>query len=408
MKLWIRLLLGAAAGVILGWLLPLSGGDTESFFQGIAGLTINIGRYIVFPLVFFSASIAVYELWFEGKLLRLTAFVLPGIVISTGLTVLFSGLFFLIFQPERIPIIIKEGDILALPDPLSLLQGVFPANLFQGFVQNSNYLLPVFLFAVILGFAFHYHKAHAEPSLDVFDSLSRVLFRVNYYMVEFMMLGFAILAGYRVLQIRGFGDVELFSQLFLLLAVLTVFFAVIAYPLIFWAVTRIAKKPGNPYKLLVSSLIPGIAGLLSGDNYFTYGFLVRTGKEQSLLPRRGGATIYPLSVMFAKAGTAAVIAVSFMLILRSYSSLEISTGQFFWVIAASIGVSFLLAGEPGTGVIVGLALVSSWYGQGLEEGYLILLPAAPILIAFGVLLDTMAVGLIAGLTARIQEIEFKN
>jgi Na+/H+-dicarboxylate symporter len=408
MKLWIRLILATAAGILLGMLLPLSGGDTESVFLAISSLVINLGRYIVFPLVFFSASIAVYELWIDRKLLPLAGFILLGLILTTLFTVGLASVLFLIIQPERIPIIIKEGDVLGLPNMLELIRNVIPQNLFLSFVNDGNFLLPVFFFAVVIGLVFHYHKAHAEPSLDFFDSMSRVLFRVNHYVVEIMMLGFALLAGYRTLQIRGFGDIELFFQLFMLLILLLGLVAFGLYPLIFFIVTRLRKKTGNPYQWLAAVIIPALAGLLAGDNYFTYGFLVRTGKEEQLLPRRGGSTIFPLSIMFAKAGTAAVIAVSFMLILRSYSSLEITTTQFFWVIGASMLVSLLLSGVPGMGVVIGLAVVSSWYGQGLEEGYLILLPAAPFLIAFGVLIDTLTAGLLGSLAARTQGLEFKN
>jgi hypothetical protein len=42
-------------------------------------------------------------------------------------------------------------------------------------------------------------------------------------------------------------------------------------------------------------------------------------------------------------------------------------------------------------MVVSLSIISMWYGQGLEEGFLILLPIAPILTALAVLLDSMVI-----------------
>ena len=42
-------------------------------------------------------------------------------------------------------------------------------------------------------------------------------------------------------------------------------------------------------------------------------------------------------------------------------------------------VSFLTGPFPGSAVFIGLALLCSWYGKGIEEGYLILRPGtAPV------------------------------
>ncbi|MDR0496407.1 MAG: hypothetical protein LBH42_02195 [Treponema sp.] len=52
-------------------------------------------------------------------------------------------------------------------------------------------------------------------------------------------------------------------------------------------------------------------------------------------------------------------------------------------------ISFLLAGHPGNGAYIALAVLCQSYGRGFEAGYLILKPMAFYLIAIGTFLDIM-------------------
>jgi aerobic C4-dicarboxylate transport protein len=113
------------------------------------------------------------------------------------------------------------------------------------------------------------------------------------------------------------------------------------------------------------------------------------GKENLGVPRSVGSAVFPVAAVFAKGGTALVTAASFILILRSFTALEITFGQVLWVMVATFGISFILGSVPGSGVLVALSLLSSSYGRGMEEVYLILLPIVPILISIGVFLDVV-------------------
>lgn len=94
-----------------------------------------------------------------------------------------------------------------------------------------------------------------------------------------------------------------------------------------------------------------------------------------------------------------VTVVSFIVILRSYSSLEIGLFQLIWIMVVSFFISFVLGAVPGSGTLVGIAVLSGLYGKGMEEGFLILKPIAPILISFGVFLDTIAAAFVSVLVS---------
>src|SRR6056297_2186035 len=103
MKTWLRILLGVVVGLLLGLYLPDRAGDTGALFSDLSSLVISIGRFFLFPLVFFSAVTAVDELRDESKLLSVLFWTVL-LVFATALgSVIIAMALILIFAPERIP-----------------------------------------------------------------------------------------------------------------------------------------------------------------------------------------------------------------------------------------------------------------------------------------------------------------
>ncbi|MFW6292015.1 MAG: dicarboxylate/amino acid:cation symporter, partial [Spirochaetota bacterium] len=90
----------------------------------------------------------------------------------------------------------------------------------------------------------------------------------------------------------------------------------------------------------------------------------------------------------------------FITVFRSYTALEITFGQVLWIIAATFVFSFVLGRAPGATIIVGLSLLARSYGEGMEDIYLILLPALPVLTGIAVVVDTMTAAVIAFMVAQ--------
>jgi Na+/H+-dicarboxylate symporter len=104
--------------------------------------------------------------------------------------------------------------------------------------------------------------------------------------------------------------------------------------------------------------------------------------------------------------------VSFILILRSYSSLEITFLQTLWVMFFSFVVSFILGAMPGNGAFFAIFMLCSLYAKGLQEGYLILRTIAPLLVSFGAFIDVLTSAFVSLLIAREEnvwtEVEAEN
>lgn len=395
MKIWIKLLIGSAIGVLLGFLLP----ETEAvndIFAYISELVINIGRYAVFPLVLFSVAIGTFELKNDKQTLKVYGRSVLYLALSSLLLSVIGAGSVLLMAPERIPIVIEEEIILTTPGIREILLWVFPRNLFKLLGDSGNFLLPVYFFAFFLGLNFTFDRLVTRPAVQFFDSMSRIFYHINTFVLEVMGLGMIALAGFLTMQTIAIPELGLYSQLILVLAIDTAVILFGIYP----GLLYLLADNKNPYRWLYAVLAPALAGAVSGDNYFSLGFLFRNGKENLGIPRKIGSTSFSLFALFGRAGTAMVSAVSFILILKSYSSLGITAVDTLWVIVFSFLTSFTLGSIPGLGAFVALASLCSLYGSGYEEGYLILRPVASILVSFSVLLDVVTASFASMLVAR--------
>lgn len=76
-------------------------------------------------------------------------------------------------------------------------------------------------------------------------------------------------------------------------------------------------------------------------------------------------------------------------ILKSYSSLELTAFQVFWVIGISLLVSYTLFAQSYLGIYTALITACTLYGRGLTDGYVLILPVLPVLVLIAGLLDAV-------------------
>ncbi len=408
MKIWIKLLIGSVVGVFLGLLLPLDDGATYRTFAVISQIVMNIGRWILFPLVFFSLAVGTLELRQEKQVLRVYGRAILYLAGTALILVTFAVITVLVFSPARIPIIDEEHVVFSIPSFTQVVLQLFPANLFLIFTDKGDYLLPIYFLSFFIGLNFSFDRLVTKPAVQLFDSLSRIFYHVNSFIVEIIGIGMIALGAYLVIGVRTESEIGLFSQLIIVLVVDTALIVFGLFPILLYYF----GERENPYRWLYATMASAIAGFFSGNTYFSLSLLIREGKENYGVPRRIGSASYPFAVLFGRAGTAFVSAVSFMVILKSYSSLGVSFLQALWVIGATFLVSLLLGSVPGMGSIVAVSVVCGMFGRGLEQGYLILRPVAPLLVSFGVLLDLMTASLVSLLVTRKEnaqtEIEAKD
>jgi Na+/H+-dicarboxylate symporter len=385
MKVWIKLLLGSAAGILAACFLPLDNPRILEILGWLEELALRVGRYTVVPLLVFSLSITVHELRQEGRfwslVLRTFVFIAAG-----GLLVIAAGLALIrIFPPGRVPIHVEEELGAITLDTAGNILALFPSNMFRALAGDGVYLFPACIFAFFLGMGLSYDRSSAKPVITLVDSLSRVFYHIMVFFSEILGFVMIILAAYWAVRFRGVLREKVYTDLIILLGGISFALCFVVLPLFLYFL----RPKANPWAVLYGNLGPAVVSWFSGDINFTLPVLLRHGKENSGIHRRSNTITFTLFAAFGRAGSAMTAAIAFILIIKSYSRLDITL-----VNSAAIGlraflISFFLAGRPGDGAYTALALLCLGYGQGFEAGYLFLKPLAFYLITVGNFLDAM-------------------
>jgi Na+/H+-dicarboxylate symporter len=396
MKIWIKLLVGSVIGVAAGIFIPA---QVQGFLDSLSGLLVGVGRYVLFPFVFFSLGIGTSELRQEKRLLRVYLSGLKYLALASALLVVLGTLSVLVFPPERIPITIEAEKAFSTVNVMDGLRAIFPRNLFSVFWGSGDFLLPLMVLAFLLGVNMDFDRQLTRPIVQIFDSLSRIFYHLNSLVVE--LFGFAMIVISAAWMMHAtHADLAMYKQILIILAVDVVIVVFGVFP----GCLYLLGVKENPYRWLYAALGPAITGLVTGDAYLSLGVLTKHGKESLGVPRMVGSAIYPLFAVLGRAGTAMVSGVSFILILRSYSSLEITFLQTLWVMLFSFLVSFVLGAVPGNGAFFSVFMMCSIYAKGLQEGYLILRAIAPFLVSFGAFVDVFSSALASLLVAREENV----
>ena len=386
MKVWLKLLIGSILGMLLGFLIP---SDYQLLSQDnmawLVELMIRIGRYCLVPVLVFSLTIAVYELRQDSRFW--------GLLLKTFLVLILSSVFVisagiaatLLFPPARIPILIEEQAEAISLSIAGNVMNIFPSNMFAAVLGDGIYLLPVCIFAFFLGIGLSYDKHYTKPLIALVDSLSRIFYHIVTFFSEIMGLVLIVLSAYWAVQFHNVLRADLFRDLILLLGVFSVLMGFGVLPLFLY----LLRPKINPWVVLYGSISQALAGFFSGDINFTLPILFRHVKENLGIRRRSNTVIVTLFAIFGRAGSATVAAVAFIVIINSYSSLGIPMNEIFIIAGRALLISFLLAGHPGNGAYIALAVLCLDYSRGFEAGYLILKPLAFYLIAVGTFLDIM-------------------
>jgi Na+/H+-dicarboxylate symporter len=317
-----------------------------------------------------------------------------AVLTSFGM-ILFGVALVSFFTPSRIPIIIETQIPLTKPDIAESIYRVFPSNLFTIFADSTNFLLPLMVFALLFGLALTHNKNLFSTVVEFADSLSRIFYHINSFVSEFLFIGGIALAASLALQLRKVSEPGLFLELFFVLGVFSLVIVFCVFPLLLYFLCGRKK----PFGWMYAQLAPSLGAFLSGDVYFSIGLLVRHGKEVLGIPRRVSAVSFPFLAVFARGGSAMIAAMSFVVIFRSYFSLDMGFARILWIIAVSFGISFLLGAVPGMGAFVGVAMLSAMYGREMEEGFLILRSVSVILVSLGAVLDIAAASFVTALVS---------
>ncbi len=334
------------------------------------------------PLLFFSGIMAVYRMREDSLLLRASLWT-GGTILASSVLLTALGFFsILLIRLPRIPITTERVTEIASVDLKGFFQEVFPYSAFEA-LQKGSFLLPAFVFALIIGFGCCMNHTNIKPVISLTDGLSELFYNVSTVFTELFSAGIVFVMCSWTLQFKSVIKSGVFTPLIIMLCAQFIVLAGIVYPL----VTRFVCRNGKPLKILRASIAPFFVALFSGDTNLALPVEIRLGKETLGIRQRVNGFAFPLFSIFARGGTALVSIICFVVIWRSYSTLNI---EFFDMLAISLtafALSFVMGNLPVGGTFMTLTVLCSMFGRGMETGYLLLRPAAAIIGSFAALID---------------------
>jgi Na+/H+-dicarboxylate symporter len=396
MKVWVKLLIGSILGITLGLLVH----ENQRLIEALVWLeqfALRVGRYAVIPMLVFSLTIGIYELWQDGQFWPL---VLKNCLMIVGISILviFLGvLATLVFPPARIPILAEEQLEVIKLDVAGNIKELFPYNMFSVLSGDGVYLFPVCVFAFFLGLGLSQKRSYNKPVVALVDSLSHVFYNIALFFIEILGFIMIVLSCYWAIRFREVLRAEIYLDLILLLGIFAIVLGFGILPMLLYFI----RPKVNPWSVLYGSLGPAIAAFFSGDVNFSLPVLLSHAQENLGVQRRSNAVSLTLFTTFCRAGSVMAATVAFIVIFKSYSSLGITSAEILSIGVRAFAISFLLARHPGDGAYTALAVLCLGYGKGFEAGYLILKPLAFYLIAVGAFLDVMIASFAAYAAARI-------
>lgn len=400
MKLWMKYLIGVGLGFACAFVFRFDSSGSKDFLEFITEIFIRIGRYAVVPLVTTTAAISLFKL-IQSKLIWRTTIWTAIVTVASSLLLALVGLFVaLIVKLPRIPIAgsrTAETVRLGIPEALRAL---FPYSSLSTFT-NGTFLFASFFFALCIGVAFAHDEQTFRPIINMCDSLSVLFYTITKVITEIISIGMVAISCLWILNVREYISGGTFIPLFVTLLVLLIIVGAGIYPLTVYLLCG----ERHPYKILYASLAPLLVALFSGDANLILPIVLRHATESLGVHRRINGIATPLFSIFARGGTGIVIAISFIVIRRSYSDLSIQFLDVVWLLAMSFVFSFTLGAIPSGGTFTALSVLCIIYGRGFETGYLLLRPVAFMLssfaAAFNVLTSMFGIYIVGVKTQRV-------
>lgn len=407
MKIWIKYLLGIILGIAAAFILPSSSPLTASFLETAGEFSIRFARYTLIPLLFFGVSISVFKLR-STKLLGKTALWTIGTILGSTVILALLGLIsILIVKLPRIPISGEKITDLPSLNLKSLVMQIFPYSGFEA-LKDGAYLLPCFIFAGFAGAGCTTDQTSSKPVIAFLESASKLCYSIMSFFIDWLSIGMIAISAWWMIGAKAVFASKIYLPLITMLAVdFLIVFAVI-YPLI----VRFLCNDTHPHHVMYACIAPIFASFFSGDSNLSLPVNLRHVRESLGAHSQSANVSVPLFSIFGRGGTALVTSISFVVILRSYSSLGFSVLDILWIFLSTFAVSLVLGAIPSGGTFVALTVLCTLYGRGFEAGYLLLRPAAPLFCSFACAFDAISAVfgsyVIAVKTKQFEHVELKH
>lgn len=367
-QLTLRILFGMVAGIAVGVLLNflstsalgvsgqnfVSGWLTDGIFQFIGRAFVNLLQVIVIPLVLVSLISGTAAMEDVAKVGRIGIKTLVLYLFTTALAISFAMAAALIFKPgagfamdESVTFTATEA-----PPLVQVFINIVPKNVFNAMASGN--MLPIIVFAVLLGLSLTMAGAPGRRILAFVNDLNEVVMKLVWIVMQVAPYGvFALIA--RTFANEGFTAFLPLLKYFMLVIAVLIFHAAVTYPAMLKLLSGL-----SPITFLKNMREVQLFAFSTASSNATIPISLRTVEQRLGVHKSVASFSIPLGATINMDGTAIMQGVATIFIAQVYG-IDLSIGQLLTVILTATLASIGTAGVPGVGLIM-LAMVLQQVG----------------------------------------------
>ncbi len=385
MSLTVRILIGMAAGLLVGTLVQVAAGGpppvdsalraflVDGVFYVFGAIFIQSLKLLVVPLVLVSLVCGASNLSDGAAMGRIGGKALVLYVMTTAIAVTLAMAVALIVAPGAG--VEFQGTVEyepgAAPSFVQVLINIFPDNPIAAMAEGN--MLQVIVFALLLGVALAWSGEPGQRVKALFEDLNAVIMRLITMLIALTPYGVFFLMA-RLGSTVGLAEIVSLAKYFFTVAGVLVLHAAVVYPTLLLLFARLS--PLRFYSKIRNVMLVAFSTSSSGA---TLPVTLRTVEERLGVHNEAASFTVPLGATINMDGTAIMQGVATVFIAQFYG-VDLTGAQMMMVVLTATMASIGTAGVPGVGLIM-LTMVLGQVG----------LPTEGIMLIIGVdrLLDMM-------------------
>lgn len=354
MKLWLKILIGLLAGVLLGFAL----GPKAEYLKPVGTIFINLISMLVVPLVFSTMTVGITSIHDPKKLgrvgLKTLLLYLSTTVVAIGIGILFAKL----IQPGKETHLGSDVAVTLheVPSLSHILMDVIPSNPISS-LANGN-VLQIIVFSVFLGLSINFAGVQGKPLLRLLESIAEVMYKLTSIVMEFAPVGvFAIMAwvtgsyGWQVL--KPLIEYILANYIACTLHIVVVF----GFILIFMAKL-------NPIRFFKGMRDAMVFAFSTNSSSATLPISLHCVQENLGVSKNISSFVLPMGATVNMNGAAINQGIAALFVAQAYG-IDLAWHQLLTIVVTATLSAVGAAGIPGSGVIM-LSIVLGSVGLPLE------------------------------------------
>jgi len=371
MKLWIKMVIGLALGIILGFYIQPDSVFLEPL-RVVGMLFFKLLSFLVLPLILFSGVRSIINLKLSKRLLVVFSKSIGYFLLFSAIGAAIGVVLGDVLEPG-VGINIKSLEstaVLKYPETSDYILMIIPDSIFS-FVKSGYRVLPIIFIAYLVAIAIILTKNKSNEFHSLVDSIDNTLHKINIMILEFLPIGIFAYIGYMM----GYFTVDKIIPYLKLIMVVVVASFVQIFFIQSLFIFFLTKK--NPFKFIYSLLSTEIVGFVYSNRFVAYPTLVENLEHNLGADREVFTFVTGLGTALSLSGSAISCGVSTLFVAQAYG-LDLSI-YLKVIIVLLITVSTLKMDGIMEGGLMLLSVILAYVMKIPEEGYTLILGATSIL-----------------------------